>query len=76
MMNSTPHEPSSLTLAAEHMARTTRATLVLPFDVAREMYARAVKSGLVRDSMIACARYARDLNANERLALGPWARSI
>jgi len=76
MMPGTLHQQDSLAHAADNMARTTRATLTLPFDVAREIYAKSVKAGLVRDSMIACARYARDLNANEKLMLGPWARSL
>ena len=49
--------------------------LSLPFDIARDGYTKAVKTGLIQDSLIACARYARDLSASEKMALGPWARS-
>ena len=57
-------------------AQTTSAVLTLPFDIAREMYAKSVRTGLIKDSLIACARYSRDLSATEKLALGPWARNV
>jgi hypothetical protein len=57
-------------------AQTTSAVLTLPFDIAREMYAKSVRTGLIKDSLIACARYSRDLNATEKLTLGPWARDV
>jgi len=48
--------------------------LAMPFDWARLEYARAVRLGLIERSMLACANYARWLNALERLTLGPLAR--
>jgi hypothetical protein len=50
--------------------------LALPFDVARENYARAVRAGLIERSLLASARFGRTLNALEKLTLGPWARSL
>jgi hypothetical protein len=48
--------------------------LGLPFDLAREMYSRAVRSGIIKNSQIASARFSRALCASEKLTLGPWAR--
>jgi len=48
--------------------------MALPFDIARERYARAVRAGLVERSLLASARFSQTLTAMERLALGPWAR--
>lgn len=50
--------------------------LGLPFDLAREQYALAVKLGLLRRSMIDWARFERGLGKLEQLMLGPWARSV
>lgn len=50
--------------------------LVLPFDVARAQYARAVQLGLVQRSMLASRDFARTMGALEQLALGPWARHV
>jgi hypothetical protein len=50
--------------------------MALPFDVARENYARAVRAGLIERSMLASAQFGRTLNALEKLMLGPWARSV
>lgn len=50
--------------------------LGLPFDIAREQYARAVQLGLVERSMLASRDFARTLSAMEQLLLGPWARHV
>ncbi len=50
--------------------------MVLPFDIARAQYARAVQLGLVQRSMLASRDFARTLGAMEQLALGPWARRV
>jgi hypothetical protein len=55
---------------------TTRNLLTLPFDIAREQYARAVKAGLIERSLLASARFGRTLCALEALTLGPWARKV
>jgi len=49
--------------------------LGLPFDMAREQYARAVQAGLLEKSIITSARFEQVLSATETLAYGPWARS-
>lgn len=50
--------------------------LVLPFDMARALYATAVRIGFIERSMLAWARFERTLDALEKLALGPWARQV
>jgi hypothetical protein len=57
------------------MARLSSDCLALPFDVAREQYAKSVRAGLVERSLIASARFERTLSAMEGLALGVMARS-
>lgn len=54
----------------------TRAALALPFDVAREHYAKAVRAGLIQGSMLASRDLERVLAALEHASLGPWARSV
>lgn len=48
----------------------------LPFDMAREQYAKAVQVGLIERSMISWARFERQLDSLEKLTLGPWARRV
>jgi hypothetical protein len=48
--------------------------MALPFDMARERYACAVRAGLLERSLLASARFGKTLTAMERLTLGPWAR--
>jgi hypothetical protein len=48
--------------------------LALPFDVAREQYAKSVRAGLVERSLLASARFERTLSALETLTLGVMAR--
>lgn len=48
--------------------------LAIPFDLARDNYARAVRAGLIERSMLQSARFTRTVAALERLTLGPWAR--
>jgi hypothetical protein len=50
--------------------------LALPFDLARESYARAVRAGLIERSMLQSARFARTLRALENFTLGIWARKL
>ena len=56
------------------MARVNREFLALPFDMAREQYAKSVRAGLVERSLIASARFERALSALELLTLGFLAR--
>lgn len=48
--------------------------LALPFDMAREQYAKSVRAGLIERSMIASARFEQTVNALEQLSLGYLAR--
>ena len=57
------------------MTRVSSDCLALPFDMAREQYAKSVRAGLVERSLIASARFERTLSALEGLTLGVMARS-
>lgn len=58
------------------LAKTNSNILALPFDVAREQYAKAVRAGLIERSLLASANFGRMMNALEKLTLGPWARGL
>ena len=58
------------------LSKTTSLVLSQPFDVALAQYAIGVRVGLFENSLLACARFGRDLNSLEKMALGPWARQI
>ncbi|MBI5257784.1 MAG: hypothetical protein HY855_14870 [Burkholderiales bacterium] len=53
-----------------------KSLLALPFDALRAHYANAVQAGLVERSLLASARVERQLDALERLLLGPLARRV
>jgi hypothetical protein len=65
---------SDMTPALAEMARLGSDYLALPFDMAREQYAKSVRAGLVERSLIASARFERALSAMEYLTLGFMAR--
>jgi hypothetical protein len=48
----------------------------LPFDMAREQYAKAVQVGLIERSMLRWAKFERQLDLLEKVTLGPWARRV
>jgi hypothetical protein len=48
----------------------------LPFDIAREQYAKAVRFGLIQRSMLASAKFAQQIDLLEKMTLGPWARRV
>lgn len=48
----------------------------LPFDMAREQYAKAVQAGLIERSMLGWARFERHIDLLEKMTLGPWARRV
>jgi hypothetical protein len=58
------------------LAKSGSDVMALPFDIARDQYASAVRAGLIERSMLASAQFGQTLNALERLTLGPWARSL
>ena len=68
------HSAASVPAVLAPMARVGSDFLALPFDVAREQYAKSVRAGLVERSLIASARFERTLHALEQLALGGMAR--
>jgi hypothetical protein len=57
-------------------SRMLSSALALPFDMARERYARAVHAGLIQNSMLGARDHERLLSALERATLGPWARRV
>jgi len=70
------HFPRGLAEAGAAVGKTSQLALALPFDVALETYAKAVRIGFIEDSMLAEAKFARDLGRLEKLSLGPWARRV
>lgn len=66
----------NITQATEQAARTSSLWLSLPFDLARQQYASAVRAGLIEASMLAGAQFERALGSMEKAALGPWARRV
>jgi hypothetical protein len=50
--------------------------LSLPFDLARDQYARAIHAGWLRPSLLASAEWERALGRLESVSLGPWARRV
>ncbi len=51
-----------------------RAQARAPFDLLRQQYAGAVRSGAIRPSLLAAGRFERGVAQWESLLLGPWAR--
>jgi len=56
------------------LSRLNSDVLALPFDMAREQYAKSVRAGLVERSLLASARFERTLRAWETITLGAMAR--
>ena len=48
----------------------------LPFDMAREQYAKAVQFGLIERSLLGWAKFERQIDLLEKMTLGPWARRV
>ena len=69
------HPRGSSTVAAE-LGRAGQRIFCLPFDMARERYAKSVQIGFLEESMLSGARFERDLASLELLTLGPWARRV
>lgn len=65
---------AALPAVAGNLTRVGSDFLALPFDVAREQYAKSVRAGLVERSLIASARFERTLSALEQMTLGCMAR--
>ena len=73
-MQAAAENRDSISLAAGAIPQSTSALLGMPFDLARELYSRAVRAGIIKNSQIASARFSRALSVSEKLTLGPWAR--
>lgn len=73
-MQATAEIHNSLTLATQAASHAMTAVLALPFDMARERYAKAVRAGRVKNSLLASTHFSRTLSAIEKMTLGPWAR--
>lgn len=56
--------------------RALRDGLALPFELARQQHAAAVRFGVLPRSMLESQRFEQRLGAIERLALGPLARQL
>jgi hypothetical protein len=67
------HLVNGLGLPAD-MSRVASDFLALPFDMAREQYAKSVRAGLVERSLIASARVEHAISALEQFTLGCLAR--
>lgn len=61
---------------AASLSRTAALMQGLPFDMAREQYAKAVQIGLIERSMISWAKFERLIDSLEKMMLGPWARRV
>ena len=71
-MDTTQH----LSKTAASFERTAALFQGLPFDIAREQYAKAVQVGLIQKSMLHWAKFERHMDLLEKLTLGPWARRV
>lgn len=68
--------PAGFSTVRPQAGRTAQLLLGLPFDLAREHYAKAVRAGLIERSMMGWAKFEQSLVALEQLTLGPWARRV
>ncbi len=69
-------QPTGISKLATELGRAGQRILCLPFDVAREGYAKSVQVGLIEESMLGGAKFERNLASIELLVLGPWARRV
>jgi len=67
---------SNVSAALDAPRSAVRAVATLPFDTLRFAYASAVQAGLLRRSMLASRDLEVQLNALEKLLLGPIARTV
>lgn len=70
----TPSPTQDCPAALAELARVGSDFLALPFDMAREQYAKSVRAGLIERSMLASARFEQTLSAMEQFSLGYLAR--
>jgi len=72
----TPSRSIETVQMTEAMGQTASWVLARPFDLAQSAYALAVRLGLIQNSLLGSARFARDISALEKMTLGPWARQV
>ena len=70
------YDSQNLSATATSFKQTLSLLQVLPFDMAREGYAKAVKVGLIEHSMLGWAKFGRHMDLLEKMTLGPWARRV
>lgn len=70
------HDSHNLSATTTSFNRTLALLQGLPFDMAREQYAKAVQVGLIERSMLRWAKFERQLDLLEKMTLGPWARRV
>ena len=70
------NNPQNLNPATTSFKNTLALMQSLPFDMAREQYAKAVQVGLIERSMLRWAKFERQLDLLEKMTLGPWARRV
>lgn len=70
------NHPQNLSKTATSFGHTAALLQTLPFDMAREQYAKAVQFGLIERSMLAWAKFERQMDLLEKMTLGPWARRV
>lgn len=75
-MKSALETAQSVTKTASAVVRTSTLVLGVPFDLAREQYAHAVRVGLIERSMLGWAKFDRTVSRLEKLVLGPRARQV
>jgi hypothetical protein len=68
--------PNDLSTAVSGFKRVVELSQALPFDMAREQYAKAVQFGLIRRSMLDWAKFERQVHLMEQLTMGPLARRV
>ncbi len=68
--------PQSVNETATSFGRTAALLQGLPFDMAREHYAKAVQFGLIERSLLGSAKFERQIDLLEKMTLGPWARRV
>jgi hypothetical protein len=68
--------PKDLTAAVDGFRHAVKLAQALPFDMAREQYAKAVQAGLIRRSMLDWAKFERHMHLMEQVTLGPLARRV
>lgn len=70
------HDAKNLNATATSFNRTLELLKGLPFDMARENYAKAVQVGLIKRSLLHWAKFERHIDLLEKMTLGPWARRV